>query len=413
MGLTLISLIGSTNSGLNKSTTSRLEPGLEYVIKSGLAVGLRKARFFWRKVNLVIKRGSMRFRLKPNKSSLALALLVTAGLIKVPYVLLTPGPAFSTIGEVEGQKFISINGAQTYQTEGDLFMTTVSEFGGPSEGIDVFQAIWGWLSPTQEVSPREAYYDESVTEEENRAQNVEAFSTSQTYAVGAALKHLDLPVLENVVVSSITEGTPAAGLLKAGDRIVSVDGISAATPKEVANLVRKRPVGSVLNFQIVRNGNELTIQVTSAAREDDPGTEEDEDGLPYVGIGLDMQYQANFTIDFAQTGIGGPSAGMMFSLGIVDLLTPGALTQGKQIAGTGTIDGDGNVGPIGGIVHKLQGAKNVGATLFLAPKLNCDEVVGNIPDGLTVVPVESLTTAVTAINDYNAGKSLPVCEAQK
>ncbi|MFM1818910.1 MAG: hypothetical protein RIS61_508, partial [Actinomycetota bacterium] len=364
MGLTLISLIGSTNSGLNKSTTSRLEPGLEYVIKSGLAVGLRKARFFWRKVNLVIKRGSMRFRLKPNKSSLALALLVTAGLIKVPYVLLTPGPAFSTIGEVEGQKFISINGAQTYQTEGDLFMTTVSEFGGPSEGIDVFQAIWGWLSPTQEVSPREAYYDESVTEEENRAQNVEAFSTSQTYAVGAALKHLDLPVLENVVVSSITEGTPAAGLLKAGDRIVSVDGISAATPKEVANLVRKRPVGSVLNFQIVRNGNELTIQVTSAAREDDPGTEEDEDGLPYVGIGLDMQYQANFTIDFAQTGIGGPSAGMMFSLGIVDLLTPGALTQGKQIAGTGTIDGDGNVGPIGGIVHKLQGAKNVGATLF-------------------------------------------------
>lgn len=115
MGLTLISLIGSTNSGLNKSTTSRLEPGLEYVIKSGLAVGLRKARFFWRKVNLVIKRGSMRFRLKPNKSSLALALLVTAGLIKVPYVLLTPGPAFSTIGEVEGQKFISINGAQTYQ----------------------------------------------------------------------------------------------------------------------------------------------------------------------------------------------------------------------------------------------------------------------------------------------------------
>ncbi|MEN9742152.1 MAG: hypothetical protein RIR66_1108, partial [Actinomycetota bacterium] len=257
----------------------------------------------------------MRFRLKPNKSSLAIVLLVTAGLIKVPYVLLTPGPAFSTIGEVEGQKFISISGAQTYPTEGDLFMTTVSEFGGPSEGIDVFQAIWGWLSPTQEVSPREAYYDESVTEEENRAQNVEAFSTSQTYAVGAALKHLDLPVRQNVVISSITEGTPAAGLLKAGDRIISVDGLSAATPKEVANLVRKRPVGSVLSFLIVRNGNELTIQVTSAAREDDPSTEENEDGLPYVGIGLDMQYQANFTIDFAQTGIGGPSAGMMFSLG--------------------------------------------------------------------------------------------------
>ena len=352
----------------------------------------------------------MRFRLKPNKTSLALVLLVSAGLIKVPYVLLTPGPAFSTIGEVEGQKFISISGAATYPTEGDLFMTTVSEFGGPSEGIDVFQAIWGWLNPTQEVSPREAYYDESVTEEENRAQNVEAFSSSQTYAVGAALKYLGLPVQESVVITSITEGTPAAGLLKAGDRVISVDGQVVATPKEVATHVREQPVGSALNFRVVRNGNELTIQVISAAKADDPSTEENEDGLPYVGIGLDMHYQGDFSVDFAQTGIGGPSAGMMFSLGIVDMLTTGALTQGKQIAGTGTIDGDGNVGPIGGITHKLVGARNVGATLFLAPKLNCDEVIGNIPDGLTVVPVETLTQAVNAIKDYNAGKSLPVCE---
>ena len=355
----------------------------------------------------------MRFRLKPNKTSIALVLLVTAGLIKVPYVLLTPGPAFSTIGEVEGQKFISISGATTYPTEGDLFMTTVSEFGGPSEGIEVFQAIWGWLSPTQEVSPREAYYDESITEEENRAQNVEAFSSSQTYAVGAALKHLGLPVRQSVVISSITEGTPAVGLLKAGDRIISVDEQITGTPKEVATLVRKQPVGTVLNFLVARNGNELNIQVTSAAKEDDPMTEENERGLPYVGIGLDMQYQGDLSVDFAQTGIGGPSAGMMFSLAIVDMLTPGAITQGKQIAGTGTIDGEGNVGPIGGITHKLVGAKNVGATLFLAPKSNCDEVIGNIPNGLIVVPVETLTQAVNAINDYNAGKSLQVCEASK
>lgn len=351
----------------------------------------------------------MRLRVKPTKSAVAFVLIVAAGFIKVPYVLLTPGPVFSTIGDVDGQKFIKISGAPTYPTKGDLYMTTVSEFGGPSEGIDIFQAVWGWLSPTQTVTPREAIYDESITEEQDRAQNLEAFSSSQTYAIGAALKYLNLPVRESVIISSITEGTPSVGLLKAGDRIISVDGVETKTSKEVAMAVRKNPVGSVVTFHLVRNGNELDVPVVTAARIDDPTTEENEAGIPYVGIGLDMQYQGDFTVDFAQTDIGGPSAGMMFSLGIVDMLTPGSLTQGKEIAGTGTIDGTGNVGPIGGIAHKLVGARHAGATLFLAPKSNCDEVVGHIPNGLTVVPVETLSQAVLAINDFNAGKKLAKC----
>lgn len=355
----------------------------------------------------------MRFIRKPGISLVALALIVLAGTIKVPYLLLTPGPVFSTIGDVDGQKFISINGTETYPTEGDLYMTTVSEYGGPSEGIDVFQALWGWLNPNEEVTPRETYYDESVTEEENRAQNVEAFSSSQTYAVGAALKHLSLPVTENVVISSITEGAPALGKLKAGDRVISVNGIETKTPKEVATEVRNHPVGSIIKFNVERLGNQFEIEVTSAAKEDDPTTEENEAGTPFVGIGLDMHYQGDFQVEFAETGIGGPSAGMMFAVGIVDMLTPGALTQGKQIAGTGTINGDGSVGPIGGVARKLIGAKRAGATLFLAPKSNCDEVVGNIPSGLTVVPVETLTQAISAIDDFNAGKTLAQCEVVK
>lgn len=355
----------------------------------------------------------MRFIRKPGISALALLLIVAAGTIKVPYVLLTPGPAFSTIGEVDGQKFMTISGAQTYPTEGDLFMTTVSEYGGPTEGIDVFQAIWGWLNPAEEVQPREAFYDDSISEEENRAQNVEAFSSSQTYAIGAALKHLKLPVTENVVVSSITEGAPALGKLKAGDSVLAVNGIVTSTPKEVATEVRNHPVGSEITFRVLRGGFQVEVTVTSAAKVDDPSTAENEAGTPFVGIGLDMHYQGTFSVDFAETGIGGPSAGMMFAVGIVDMLTPGALTQGKHIAGTGTIDGDGNVGPIGGISRKLIGAKRAGATLFIAPKSNCDEVVGHIPAGLTVVPVETLTQAITAIDDYNAGKTLATCEFAK
>lgn len=352
----------------------------------------------------------MRFRPKLTLASFSVLLLAIAGLIRVPYVLLTPGPAYSTIGEIDGQKFISISGVTTYPTQGELFMTTVSEYGGPSEGIDIFQAIWGWLNPDQELAPREAFYDESVDEELNHQQNVEAFSSSQTYAVGAALKYLDLPVQEYVVVSSITAGAPAVDLLRAGDKIISVNQVQTKTSKEVAQLVRSNPIGSQITFLVDRSGSKLEIKVTSAARVDDPTTAEDESGIAYVGIGLDMQYVGQFNVDFAETNIGGPSAGMMFSIAIVDLLTPGALTQGESIAGTGTVDGNGNVGPIGGISRKLIGARDAGATLFIAPKSNCSEII-NIPEGLTVVAVETLDQAIKAIDDFNSGAPLVGCES--
>lgn len=351
----------------------------------------------------------MRRGFRPSWALASLILLLIAGWIRVPYVLLSPGPAYNTIGQIDGQEFISISGAQTYPTEGALFMTTVSEFGGPTEGIDLFQAVWGLVDPDQEVAPREMFYDEQVSEEENRLQNAEAFSSSQTYAVGAALKYLDLPVSKNVVIASITQGAPALGLLKAGDIVVAVDGLETKTPKEVAQSVQKNPAGTVVTFTLIREGNEINVPVKSASRPDDSSTEENESLKPYVGIGLDMQYVADFNVDFAQTNIGGPSAGMMFSLAIIDKLTPGALTDGIKIAGTGTIDGDGNVGPIGGISRKLVGAKDAGTELFIAPIENCNEVVGKIPNGLTVVPVATLTQAVQAIEDFKAGRALPQC----
>lgn len=354
----------------------------------------------------------MRFKLRISWGLVALILLVVAGSIRVPFVLLSPGPAYDTIGQIDGQEFISISGAQTYPTEGALFMTTVSEYGGPTEGIDVFQAIWGWLDPKQEVAPREMFYDDSVSDEENRQQNAEAFSTSQTYAVGAALKYLNLPVKENVVIASITEGAPALGLLKAGDIVTAVDGVSTKVSKEVAQYVQKKPAGSVVTFSVIRQGSAVNIPVETAPRIDDPATTQDESGIPYVGIGLDMQYVGDFNVEFAQTNIGGPSAGMMFSLAIIDKLTPGAITNGVKIAGTGTIDGDGNVGPIGGITRKLIGASDAGTKLFLAPIDNCSEVVGAIPNGLTVVPVATLTQAVKAIEDFNSGKPLATCSVQ-
>ena len=321
----------------------------------------------------------------------------------------TPGPVFNTIGKIGETELISISGTETFPTQGELNMTTVRESGGPQDGLSVFQAIWGWLDPATRVVPRESIYPPNQTAAENAAINAEAFSTSQSYAIAAALKYLDKPVVEKIVITSVGVATPALDKLRAGDEIISVDALSMASPEEVVNAVRSKPIGSALTFVVKRNGTELTQVVTSVPKEDEASTPEDESKIPYIGIGIDVNYSASFPIEFGVSGVGGPSAGTMFAIGIIDKLTPGALTDGKIIAGTGTIDPTGVVGEIGGIQQKLIGARKAGAVLFLAPVNNCADVVGHIPDGLTVASVATLDEAMKAINDFNSGKQVKPC----
>ena len=351
----------------------------------------------------------MRSRLKPTLTWTLLILLGAAMFIPVPYVMTSPGPVFNTIGEVNEIELISISGTETYPTEGELEMTTVSEYGGPQEGLDMFQAIWGWIDPDRRVVPRESVYPEGETEEENAARNVEAFSTSQSYAIAAAMDYLDQPIKEQVIVTSVGLDTPAQDKLRAGDEILTVDGVPMTTPEQVVEAVRSKPIGTDLNFSVMRGGTKLEVVVTSGTRSDDPETEQNEATIPYIGIGIDINYSAEFEIKFGVTGVGGPSAGTLFAIGIIDKLTPGALTQGKIIAGTGTIDPDGNVGEIGGIQQKLIGARDAGAVLFLAPAGNCDEVNGHIPDGLTVAAIETLEDAMDEIEAFNAGATVTPC----
>jgi PDZ domain-containing protein len=336
-------------------------------------------------------------------------LIVIAASIPVPYVLLEPGPVFNTLGSDSGKPIIKIAGTKTYPTTGELNMTTVSESGGPEEGINLFQATWGWLNPDATVLPREALYDEGTTQEEDFQAASEDFSTSQSNAIAAALRYLDKPVHTELTITSISYGAPADGKLHAGDHILSVDGYAATSPARVVQIIRSQKIGTTHAFVVDRANKGTTVKVKSAAHPDDPTTKIDERKTPYVGIGVGYFYRADFTINFGLEDVGGPSAGGMFALALIDKLTPGPLTDGKIIAGTGTMSPTGKVGPIGGIQHKLLGASKAGAKLFLAPRSNCDEVVGHIPAGLTVVPVSTLGQAVAAINGFNAGNKLPQC----
>jgi PDZ domain-containing protein len=332
------------------------------------------------------------------------ALLVVGIVVPLPFVELAPGPTFNVIGDFQGEPVITISGTPTFPTAGNLDMTTVNERGGPRSGINIGRVVVGWADPTIRVLPRSALFPEdSRTDAEVKAENVRAFSDSQADAIAASLSYLDRPFTTLVVVSSVRGGTPADGKLEPGDELLTIDTTTITVVEDVAKAMSSVKPGETVTVRYKREGKEGTTRITTTASPADPQR-------AFLGITVGETYEAPFTIDFSLDGVGGPSAGMMFSLGIVDKLTPGELNGGRYVAGTGTITPDGQVGPIGGIEQKLIGARRAGATLFLAPASNCADVVsGGVPAGLTVARISTLADAVTAIESYVAGKPVTGC----
>lgn len=332
------------------------------------------------------------------------ALLVVGIVVPLPFVELAPGPTFNVIGDYRGEPVITISGTPTFPTAGNLDMTTVNERGGPRSGINIGRVVVGWADPTIRVLPRSALFPEDTrTDAEVKAENVRAFSDSQADAIAASLSYLDRPFTTLVVVSSVRGGTPADGKLEPGDELLTIDTTAITVVEDVAKAMSSVKPGETVTVRYKREGKEGTTRITTTASPADPNR-------AFLGITIGETYEAPFAIDFSLDGVGGPSAGMMFSLGIVDKLTPGELNGGKFVAGTGTIAPDGRVGPIGGIEQKLVGARRSGATLFLAPVDNCEAVLATtIPDGLTVAKVTTLTDAVEAVEAYAAGKPVTPC----
>jgi Lon-like protease len=348
----------------------------------------------------------MRSRHKSVTVALVLlaAMLGVGGFMPLPYLTYAPGPVYDTLGSVDGTPLVSISGRSTFDSDGRLDMTTVREFGGPDTGVYLSDAIRAWLDPTIRIVPQESVYpDDSLSDDQVNQINAEAFRISQGEAVGAALTYLGVPVTSQVLVTAVVQDSPSDGVINAGSEVVSVDGTSITAPAEVVQLVRSKPIGTTHVFVMKKDGVTKRASVTSVPLPSDKS-------LPFVGIALGVNYQAPFDIRFALENVGGPSAGMMFALSIVERLTPGDMTGGAHIAGTGTITGKGEVGPIGGIQQKLVGAKRAGAELFLAPEKNCDEVRGSIPEGLLVVKVSTLAEAVDVITRHGRGeRSFPSC----
>ncbi len=332
----------------------------------------------------------------------AAAAIAVSVLIPVPYVILGPGPTLNTLGkDSSGQPLITISGRASYPTRGHLNMVTVSYEGGPGTRLNIFTALAAWLNPDEAVVPESELFAPGQTQQQSQQQDTQQMTGSQQTATAAALTELHIPYATQVVVVQSEAGFPAHGVLEPGDVITAVDGQPVTGPSRLTALIAAHPAGSTLTVTIDRKGT--TEQVAVGTRESG--------GHPVMGVEIQEQYKFPFSVTFSVGDIGGPSAGMMFALGIIDKLTPLNLTGGKFIAGTGEIEASGKVDPIGGIQQKMVGARNAGATVFLTPAANCADTKGAVPGGLRLVKVSTLSQAVTYLDDLKAGNSqaVPSC----
>lgn len=336
-------------------------------------------------------------------SLLAMCALLLVGLsVPVPYVVERPGPAIDVLGSYEGEQVITISGAEQHPTDGALMMTTVSVDGGPGYPVRAGEVVAAWFDPTQTVLPRELVFPAGQTKQETSLRNAADMSTSQQDAVAMALTELGIPFTREITIAGVLEGGPADGVLEPGDVVLAVDGETRSTAAEYQKLTRSAPAGQDIAMRIRRDGAEQDVAVPT----------ESADGATRMGVVLARGYDFPIDVKLAVAGVGGPSAGTMFALAVYDELTPGALTGGQKIAGTGTMNDAGEVGAIGGIRQKMVGARDEGATFFLAPAANCDQVVGHVPDGMSVVSVATFDDALQAvetIGSTGSAEGLPTC----
>lgn len=323
-----------------------------------------------------------------------LAVFLVGGVIPYPYVIESPGPTYNVLGEVNGRKVIEVTGREQFPANGALAMTTVYVTGGPGSPVKGFDLVRAWMSSSSEILPVEEVYPEGVTREKITQNNKLEMDNSQAAATAAALAFEKIPFTRRLVIQEVVAGGASHGRLQVGDVVLSVDGKPATDVATLRNAV-KAAGGKAVDVVVLRAGARTAVTVKPS----------EANGSFVLGIALKNDFSFPYTPKFNLQGVGGPSAGMMFALGLIDQLKPGDLTGGKSIAGTGTITAEGVVGPIGGIQQKMAAAKRDGAQYFLAPDQNCGDVVGNVPNGLTVVKVSTLAEAHRTVEAIGQGKT--------
>jgi len=335
-------------------------------------------------------------------SLLCIVLLFWGSRLPVPYVRDVPGPVSDALSSSAGKLLITI-GKPTPTPRGKLLLLTVNEFGGPRENTTSYNVLAGWWNRSDAIIPRDLLFSKKDTPQSVEQTGNTQMITSQEAAKIAALRYLGFTLVPGVDVAAVNV-TDLKKTLLVDDVIVGLDGTPVSNADQLHALTAKHKAGDHVVLQVKRGSAPLDVPTTMQPPPSGSTSS------PSIGISVVNSFVKPFTIGIDLAHVVGPSAGTGFAIGIVDKLTDGNLTSGHTVAVTGTIDADGKVGAIGGVVQKMAGARRAGATLFLVPKDNCSEALTAIPHGLTVAPISTLSGAVSVLKQFAAGDAnLPTC----
>ena len=310
-----------------------------------------------------------------------------------PYVIESPGPVFNALGSLGDKQIVTVVGAKTYATDGQFDVLTVASRGTPEEKPTWFEVGLSMLNTDVMIIPMDEIYPPGSTSQQQEQDTTQMMLDSQRDAIAVALKQQGYKFDTYVAVDSIRKKSPSSSQLEVDDRITKVNGEKVRFYEDITSRI-KASKGKSVTIEVLRDGETKSFEITPV---------KDSDGTYRIGIFVGYRYDFPVDVKLYLGDVTGPSAGLMFSLSILDKMTPGSLNGGNQIAGTGTISPTGEVGAIGGIRLKMIAAKQAGAKYFLAPKSNCDEVVGHVPEGLVVHAVDTFDDALDFLSDLEQG----------
>lgn len=332
---------------------------------------------------------------------LTFLLLLLVAFVPLPFAVYSPGPTYDVLAkDLDESEIIQVVGHKTYRDDGQIRFTTVrtSPFG---ERLSLLQALEAWTDPDRAVIPYDVAHPEDTTPEEEEMQGAVSMVTSQDVAIANAMEALGYEVTPVVQVAYVDEKGPSFGELRVRDKLLEADGRKVRQIQDVVGAVEKHGPGDPVELLVQRGRKRLTVEIEPRKT----------DGEMKIGVTLGTGYEFPFDVTITvDPAIGGPSAGLMFSLAVYDTLTPGSLTDGEVVAGTGELSPDGEVGPIGGIDQKIAGAEEAGAELFFVPAGNCDDV-SDVETDMRLVKATTMQQALHSLEAWadDRDAELPVC----
>ena len=318
--------------------------------------------------------------------------------ISLPLVVLYPGSVVNTLGRSGGQPIVEVEGRRTFSAAGYLDVVTSYAYGGPGGHLNPLTALGAWLSPGHSIVPQGQYLSAGLPLQPTTSVNSVPPSEDHDLFTAAVLRQLKIPFRETVMISQTVPGLPAAGVLRPGDVLAAVDGRPVTSL--AAESIGDRRTGQPVAITVDRRGVRKTFRIVTK-----PGP----DGQPVIGVYLTGSFEFPFTVRVNGKSCSDSGCDLMLALALLDELVPVNLTGGAFVAGAGTLDDIGDIGPVFGIDVLLADLRGQRAAVFLTPAADCAQALRTAPPGVRLVKVSTLDGAIRALEALRSGRPAPSC----